>query len=121
MAPELQKRADRADQSVLFFLAGANFWEKHAKNRGKQAKTRENTRKQAKTGKKQPLFLCYFLGGKNWSVLIFMPFATMHITSKYFWGQSGALLQRGQGGKLPNAVTQKTYELAGTYFLPRKK
>jgi len=31
-APELQKRADRADQSVLFFLAGANFWEKHAKN-----------------------------------------------------------------------------------------
>ena len=33
---ELQKRADRADQSVLFFLAGANFWEKHAKNRRKQ-------------------------------------------------------------------------------------
>ena len=32
---ELQKRADRADQSVLFFLAGANFWEKHAKNRRK--------------------------------------------------------------------------------------
>ena len=29
---ELQKRADRADQSVLFFLAGTNFWEKHAKN-----------------------------------------------------------------------------------------
>ena len=29
---ELQKRADRADQSVLFFLAGANFWEQHAKN-----------------------------------------------------------------------------------------
>ena len=29
---ELQKRADRADQLVLFFLAGANFWEKHAKN-----------------------------------------------------------------------------------------
>ena len=29
---ELQKRADRADQSVLFFLASANFWEKHAKN-----------------------------------------------------------------------------------------
>ena len=29
---ELQKRADRADQSVLFFLAGANFWEKYAKN-----------------------------------------------------------------------------------------
>ena len=26
---ELQKRAD---QSVLFFLAGANFWEKYAKN-----------------------------------------------------------------------------------------
>ena len=25
---KLQKRADRADQSVLFFLAGANFWEK---------------------------------------------------------------------------------------------
>ena len=28
----MQKRADHADQSVLFFLAGANFWEKHAKN-----------------------------------------------------------------------------------------
>ena len=42
---ELQKRADRADQSVLFFLAGANFWEKHAKNRRKHAKTRENRRK----------------------------------------------------------------------------
>ena len=28
----LQKRADRADQLVLFFLAGANLWEKHAKN-----------------------------------------------------------------------------------------
>ena len=37
---ELQKRADRADQSVLFFLAGANFWEKHAKNTRKQAKNR---------------------------------------------------------------------------------
>ena len=35
----MQKRADRADQSVLFFLAGANFWEKHAKNRRKHAKT----------------------------------------------------------------------------------
>ena len=45
---ELQKRADRADQSVLFFLAGANFWEKHAKNR----------RKHAETGEKQALFLC---------------------------------------------------------------
>ena len=31
METELQKRADRADQSVLIFLAGANFWEKHAK------------------------------------------------------------------------------------------
>ena len=45
---ELQKRADRADQSVQFFLAGANFWEKHAKNR----------QKHAKTGKKQALFWC---------------------------------------------------------------
>ena len=26
------KRANRANQLVLFFLAGANFWEKHAKN-----------------------------------------------------------------------------------------
>ena len=34
--PELQKRADRVDQLVLFFLAGAIFWEKHAK----QAKNR---------------------------------------------------------------------------------
>ena len=38
---ELQKRANRANQLVLFFLAGANFWEKHAK-----------------TGKKQALFWC---------------------------------------------------------------
>ena len=38
---ELQKRANRANQLVLFFLADANFWEKHAK-------TGENTRKQAK-------------------------------------------------------------------------
>ena len=29
---ELQKRANRANQLVLFFLADANFWEKHAKN-----------------------------------------------------------------------------------------
>ena len=29
---ELQKRADRADQLVLIFLVGANFWEKNAKN-----------------------------------------------------------------------------------------
>ena len=42
MMTELQKRADRADQLVLFFLAGANFLEKHAKNRRKQAKTRKN-------------------------------------------------------------------------------
>ena len=28
---ELQKRANRANQLVLFFLAGANLWEKHAK------------------------------------------------------------------------------------------
>ena len=51
---ELQKRANCADQSVLFFLAGANFWEKHAKNR----------RKHAKTGKKQALFGANFFGGK---------------------------------------------------------
>ena len=48
MHTELQKRADRADQSVLFFMAGANFWEQHAKNR----------RKHAKTGEKQALFWC---------------------------------------------------------------
>ena len=42
---EFQKRANRANQLVLFFLAGANFWEKHAKNRRKHAKTGENTRK----------------------------------------------------------------------------
>ena len=34
--PELQKRADRADQSVLSLLAGANFW---GKARKKQAKS----------------------------------------------------------------------------------
>ena len=43
---ELQKRANRANQLVLFFLVGANFWEKHAKNRRKHTKTGENTQKQ---------------------------------------------------------------------------
>ena len=38
---ELQKRANRANQLVLFFLAGANFWKS-------TRKTGENTRKQAK-------------------------------------------------------------------------
>ena len=66
--PELQKRADRANQQVLFFLAGANFWEKHAKKRRKHAKTGKNMRKQAKNRR-------FF--GANWSVLIFTPFATM--------------------------------------------
>ena len=36
MEAELQKRANRANQLVLFFLAGANFWEKHAKTGEKQ-------------------------------------------------------------------------------------
>ena len=36
LPPELQKRANRANQLVLFFLAGANFWEKHAKTGEKQ-------------------------------------------------------------------------------------
>ena len=54
---ELQKRADRADQSVLFFLAGANFL----------GKARE----------KLLIFGANFVWGKNWSVLIFTPFATM--------------------------------------------
>ena len=70
LVAELQKCADRADQSVLFFLAGANFWEKHAKNRRKQVKTRENRQK---TG----VFWVLIFGGKNWLVLIFTPFATM--------------------------------------------
>ena len=52
---ELQKRADRADQLVLFFLAGANFWE----NLGKI------------------LVLIFFGGGGNSSGLIFTPFANM--------------------------------------------
>ena len=55
---ELQKRAN---QLVLFFLAGANFWEKHAKNRRKQAKTGENTRIQAKNRR---FFGANFFGGK---------------------------------------------------------
>ena len=50
-AAELQKRAN---QLVLFFLAGANFWEKHAK-------TGENTRKQAKN---RCFFGANFFGGK---------------------------------------------------------
>ena len=55
---ELQKRANRANQLVLFFLADANFWEKHAKNTRKQAKTRENRRK---TG---AFLVLIFWGGK---------------------------------------------------------
>ena len=58
---ELQKRADCADQSVPFFLAVADFWETHAKNRRKHAKTRENTRKLAKNRR---FFGANFLGGK---------------------------------------------------------
>ena len=54
LKPELQKRANRANQLVLFFLAGANFWEKHAKNR----------RKHAKTGEKQRFFGANFFVGK---------------------------------------------------------
>ena len=54
LSAELQKRADRADQSVLFLLVGANFWEKHAKNR----------RKHAKTGEEQALFGANFFWGK---------------------------------------------------------
>ena len=65
---ELQKRANRANQLVLFFLAGANFLEKHAKNRRKHAKTGENTRKHAKTRenrRKTGAFLVlFFWGGK---------------------------------------------------------
>ena len=44
------------------------------KAREKQAKTRENRRKQAKNRR---FFGAIFLGGGNWSVLIFTPFATM--------------------------------------------
>ena len=33
LTAELQKRAYRANRLVLFFLAGANFWGKHAKKR----------------------------------------------------------------------------------------
>ena len=51
---ELQKRANHANQLVLFFLAGANFWEKHAK-------TGENTRKQAKNRR---FFGANFFGGE---------------------------------------------------------
>ena len=61
LSAELQKRADRAEQSVLFFLAGANFWEKHAKNRRKHAKIGENTQKQAKNRR---FFGANFCGGK---------------------------------------------------------
>ena len=46
---------------VLFFLAGAIFWEKHAKNRRKHAKTRENRQKHAKTG---AFLVLIFLEGK---------------------------------------------------------
>ena len=45
MIIRVAKTCRPADQSVLFFLAGANFWEKHAKNRRKHTKTGENRRK----------------------------------------------------------------------------
>ena len=61
LCAELQKRANRANQLVLFFLAGANFWEKHAKNRRKHAKTGENTQKQAKNRR---FFGANVFGGK---------------------------------------------------------
>ena len=62
---------------VKFFLAGANFWEKHAKNRRKHAKTGENTQKQAKNRRKTGAFLVLmFLGGKLVGAN-FTPFATM--------------------------------------------
>ena len=48
---ELQKRANPANQLVLFFLAGANFL----------GKSRENTRKQAKNRR---FFGAIFWGGK---------------------------------------------------------
>ena len=58
---ELQKRANRANQLVLFFLASAKFWEKHAKNRRKHAKTGKNTQKQAKNRR---FFGANVFGGK---------------------------------------------------------
>ena len=68
VSTELQNRANRANQLVLFFLAGANIWEKHAKNRRKHAKTGENTRKQAKTRKNRrktgAFLVLIFLGEK---------------------------------------------------------
>ena len=67
---ELQKRAN---QLVLFFWPVLIF----AKS---TRKTGKNTQKQAKTREKQALFWCSFFGGKNWSVLIFRPFATMYDT-----------------------------------------
>ena len=58
MDAELQKRADRADQSVLFFSGRCYFL---GKAREKQAKTGENTRKQAKNRR---FFGANFFGGK---------------------------------------------------------
>ena len=49
---------------MLFFLAGANFWES-------TQKTGENRRKNRR------FFGANLFGGKNWSVLFFTPFATM--------------------------------------------
>ena len=72
--PELQKRANRANQLVLFFLAGANFWEKHAK----QAKTRENRRK---TG---AFLVLIFWGGKlvGANFYAFCNYALLHSTER---------------------------------------
>ena len=61
MIAELQKRANHANQLVLFFLAGANFWEKHAKNRQKHAKTGKTRENRRKTG---AFLVLIFLGEK---------------------------------------------------------
>jgi len=79
------------------------------KAREKQAKTGENTRKQAKNRR---FFGANFFGGKNknWSVLIFTPFATMFskhfeqvANRNYFYKQLAS-----PAGRLPTIVTTLT-------------
>ena len=105
----MQKRADRADQSVLFFLAGANFWEKHAKNRRKHAKTGENTQKQAKNRRKTGAFLVLIFLGKKLVGANFYAFC--NYVSKLYQGSQELSQSCIQAVQLRTSWPSRTFDL----------